>query len=143
MTLDEKKNALETRATGSKVNGRIMAAITARRKGSSLSCAEAFDIARSLDVERRDVGSTLDSMKIKIVKCQLGLFGHKEGKRVKPDSSPPEALSSVLTPFRKTGRISCSRVQEIARELNLGRPAVVNACEAFGIKITPCQLGAF
>ncbi len=143
MTLDEKKRSLKTGESDIKVDGRIMEALAARRKANTLSCAEAFDIARRLDVKKSEVGNALDMMDIKIVKCQLGLFGHKGGKRVKPGNLSPEALLNALSSFRKTGRMPCIRGHEIARELGIGRPVVVNACEALGIKITPCQLGAF
>ena len=143
MTLDDKKRSLKTQASDRKVDARIMEALAVRRKDNTLSCAEAFDIARKLDVSKIEVGNALDMMDIKIVKCQLGLFGHKDGKRVKSDSLLPEILLETLSSFRETGRMPCRRVHEIALELGIGRPVVANACEALGIKIKPCQLGAF
>ena len=143
MKSDEKRFSLKKQAAGGPVDPRITEALAARRKEGTLSCAEAFDIARNLDAPVLEVGKAMDQMEIKIVKCQLGLFGHRGGKRVKPDALPQAALPDALSPFRKTGRMPCSRAFEIARELSIGRPAVANSCEAIGIKITPCQLGAF
>ena len=143
MTLERKKNSLKKQDPDNRMDERITEALATRRKDNTLSCAEAFDIARKLDLAKIEVGKALDMMEIKIVKCQLGLFGHKSGKRIKPGSLPSDALLDALYPFRETGRMPCSRVHEIARELNIGRPTVANACESFGIKITPCQLGAF
>ena len=143
MTLERKKNDLNKWDSDRRVDERITEALATRQKDNTLSCAEAFDIARKLDVSKAEVGKALDIMNIKIVKCQLGLFGHKSGKRTKPDSSPPGALLEALSPFRETGRMPCSHAHEIARRLNIGRPAVANACEALWIKIKPCQLGAF
>lgn len=142
MTL-EKKNLSTKQAFDDPVDERITVALAARRKDGALSCAEAFDIARKLDVATLEVGRAMDQMEIKINKCRLGLFGHKGGKRVKPDDHPSAPLLCALSPFQKIGRMSCSRAYEIARELKTGRPTVANACEALGIKITPCQLGAF
>lgn len=143
MTLAEKKTSSNKQTFGNPVDERITEALAARRKDGALSCAEAFDIARKLDVATLDVGRAMDRMEIKINKCRLGLFGHKRGKRVKSDDLPSESLLLALSPFQKIGRMPCSRAYEIARELKAGRPAVANACEALGIKITPCQLGAF
>jgi len=143
MKSDEKRFSSKKQASDDPVDQRITEAFVARRKEGTLSCAEAFDIARKLDAPVLEVGKAMDQMEIKIVKCQLGLFGHKGGKRVKPDALPQAALLDALSLFRKAGRIPCIRVFEIARELSIGRPAVANACEGLGIKITPCQLGAF
>jgi len=143
MTLDKKEISIKAQASDGPMDGCITEAITARQKDGTLSCAEAFDIAQKLGVDKIEVGRAMDRMKVKIVKCQLGLFGHKEGKRVTPDAFPPQALLDALSLFRKEGRMPCNQAHEIARELGVGRPAVANACEAFGIKITPCQLGAF
>lgn len=39
-----------------------------------LPCAEAFRIARDLDVSLAQVGRTCDELGIKIMQCQLGCF---------------------------------------------------------------------
>ena len=39
-----------------------------------LACAEAFKIARDLDVPLADLGRTCDELGIKMMKCQLGCF---------------------------------------------------------------------
>jgi hypothetical protein len=143
MTLDEKKNSEKKQVLEGPIDSRIAEALADRRKGNTLSCAEAFDIAKKLNVPTIDVGRAMDQMEIKINKCRLGLFGHKDGKRVTPDTQVSETLREALSPFRKNRRMPCIRAYEIARDLNIGRPAVANACEALGIKVTPCQLGAF
>jgi len=40
-------------------------------------------------------------------------------------------------------KLSCAAAWEIAGSLNISRTKVASACEAMGIKIKPCQLGAF
>jgi hypothetical protein len=40
-------------------------------------------------------------------------------------------------------RISCKSAWNVATRLNLAKIDVSNACEALGIKICKCQLGAF
>ena len=41
---------------------------------SSPACAEAFKIARDLDVPLAEVGRTCDELGIKMMQCQLGCF---------------------------------------------------------------------
>ena len=46
----------------------------------TIHCAGALNIAREFNVSPRDVGETLDTLKIKIVECQLGCFGTGDKK---------------------------------------------------------------
>jgi molybdate transport system regulatory protein len=39
-----------------------------------IACADAFRIARDLDVPLADVGRTCDELGIKVMQCQLGCF---------------------------------------------------------------------
>jgi len=41
-----------------------------------LSCAVAFEIVKELDTSPEETGFTLDSLEIKIIKCQMGIFGY-------------------------------------------------------------------
>ena len=50
-------------------------------KNSELACAVAFEIAEELQVSPDAVGMTADLLNVKLVKCKLGLFGHKPQKR--------------------------------------------------------------
>ena len=53
---------LESRIKLSAVNGR-------------LSCPSAFQIAKDLNLELKEVGEAIDQLGIKVNECQLGLFG--------------------------------------------------------------------
>jgi hypothetical protein len=52
---------LETRVKASLIDGK-------------LPCAVAFQIAQELKVSPKEVGETANKLKLKVCKCQLGLF---------------------------------------------------------------------
>ena len=109
-----------------------------------MACAVAFKIAEELHAAPIDVGSALDLEEISIVKCQLGLFGYSpEKKIVRPAESVSEILQKEITAGLTDGRLPCAQAWAIAQKLHQSKLDVAAACEKLGIKIKPCQLGAF
>lgn len=109
-----------------------------------ISCAEAHSISVELNVTPADVGTAIDLLEVRIIKCQLGLFGYGKEKsipllsdRVSPDIEL--AIKSSLV----NDRLPCSTAWEIAKKFKVSRPMISAACETMKIKISPCQLGAF
>ena len=113
--------------------------------GGKLSCAEAFRIAQEMSVEPSEVGRALDLLEIRIIKCQLGLFGHEKGKRliVKPAETVPPDLEEALRAGLVNGRLPCATAWEIAKRFNLPKMDMTSACERLNLHISQCQLGAF
>ena len=109
-----------------------------------LPCAVAFDVAKELGASAAAVGQTADLMNLRLVKCQLGLFGYSpEKKIVRKAQSVDETLADALQESQENNRLPCALAWEIADRLQLRKMAVSNACEKLGIKVKPCQLGAF
>jgi len=103
-----------------------------------------FQITGELGVEPIEAGRTLDLMDISIIKCQLGLFGFTpEKKVVKPAPSVSDVMKNEIESRLSDGRLPCFAAWEIAAKLKVGKMDVAGACETLGIKIKPCQLGAF
>jgi hypothetical protein len=122
----------------------IQEAVRRHAPTGELPCAVAFQISAALGVAPAAVGQTLDLMGVRLVKCQLGLFGYSPQKRiVKP--RPPETpeLAAAIQAALEKGRLPCRAAWALAERLKLRKMAVSGACEALGIKIKPCQLGAF
>ena len=118
--------------------------IRLRIKKEALPCAVAFEISRTLGVEPHAVGLTADSMGVSLSKCQLGLFGYSPNKKIVAPRSPDnEAVSRAIFQWLVNDRLPCVAAWSIAAEFSLSKLAVANACEALGVKIKPCQLGAF
>ena len=109
-----------------------------------LACKVAFDVANRLGVLPDAVGRAVDILELRLVKCQLGLFDHPPKKRdVKPaESVAPEMKKAILTRLVNE-RLPCKTAWEIAIELGIRKTEVGAACDAMGIRIKPCQLGAF
>ena len=119
-------------------------AVRTRADKGTMACAVAFAIAERLDAAPIDVGGALDLEDISIIKCQLGLFGYTpEKKIVRPMESVPENLRKEISAGLVDGRLPCAKAWAIAEYLNMSKMDISAACEKLGIKIKPCQLGAF
>lgn len=111
---------------------------------NELSCVAAFEIAGKLNIRAKDIGEAADRLKIKIVKCQLGLFGYKPDKKtVKPAENVSAELKASINDSLESGKLSCIKAWEIATKLKIQKFSVSCACETMKIKIKECQLGAF
>lgn len=119
-------------------------AIKDKSKGGALSCALCFTIAHELQVQPRDVGHALDLMEIPITMCQLGLFGNSPiAKIVQKAESVPEDLEKAIRQMLDNGRLPCHCSWQLAQQFAVPKIKISSACEAMGIKISTCQLGAF
>lgn len=127
-----------------KTNPELVSAIKERLVDGHMPCAVAFGIAGDLNLSPEDVGFTLDILEIRIVKCQLGLYGYQPNKKiVAPAKQVYPELEEAIRKALVTDRLPCRAAWNIADRLSLGKMDVSSASEALKIKITPCQLGAF
>jgi len=124
---------------------KIAAAVRGKAQKGELGCAEAEAIGAELSVPLSEVGRTLDLMEIRISRCQLGLFGYDTpgGRAVKPAEKVAPTLEEKIRGRLADGRLPCKAAWEIAAGLSVPRMNVSSACETLGIRIRPCQLGAF
>ena len=123
---------------------RIQQAVAARAIDGKLGCTTAFSIAAELNVPPMAVGQTLDQLDCRITQCQLGLFGYSPQKKIViPEKNIDTRLKTAIEEREKGGYLTCLDVWSIAESLQLSKIMVSNACEGMGLKIKPCQLGAF
>ena len=127
-----------------KLENAIRAALT----DGELTCARAFHVAEEVGVSPRQVGLAADEMGLRLIRCQLGLFGYgpkAEGKHkiVKPMENVPAALEQAIHEAIDGKGITCAAAWEIAKRLGIPKMDVSSAAETLGVKITVCQLGAF
>ena len=136
----------------SNANSRVVNALKQKASEGEVPCAVAFKIASELGVTPEIVGQTTDLLEFRLAKCQMGLFGYKPNKRiVKPAEVVSKELEACIRQGLKNNRqflMPCKKAWEIkpckkAEKLGLRKMAVSSACEALGIKINACQLGAF
>jgi hypothetical protein len=93
------------------------------------------------------VGAAADSREIKLMACQLGLFGYETASGRHPAFGPaPSVGHDVEQRIRGAlvdGRLPCRAAWSIAAGLGIGRLEVAQAAESLKIRISECQLGAF
>ena len=138
------KKFADKHGSNAKIDSRIKDALGQRAQNNEVPCALAFKIAESLQVSPADVGKTADLLELELVKCQLGLFGYKPDKKiVKPKAAQRPDLEQTIRDSLIDGKLPCHTAWEIAGRYNLSKMAISAICEHLGIKIKPCQLGAF
>lgn len=109
-----------------------------------LACAVAFQLADELRKPPAAIGEAADLLAIRLVKCQMGLFGYTPDKKiVKAASAVDPGLEEAIRRGLENGRLPCRTAWDLAQAFKESRMGVSAACEALGIKIKPCQLGAF
>jgi len=143
MTRETRGNYSKKHSPERKVNPLIVEAVRKRAKEGKLPCAVAFEIAKELDISPDEVGFTLDSLEIKIIKCQMGIFGYNHDKPLRPLDSVPEELKDAITHALEGGRLTCRAAWDIAKRLGIGKMVVAAACEKLKVKLSSCQLGGF
>ena len=144
MTSDTQGSFADKHSTGEQPDITIKNEIQKRVKADELPCAVAFKIASDLGASPAAVGKTADLMKFRLVKCQMGLFGYTPEKKIvtpKPPAHPE--MESAAREALVNGRLPCRAAWDIADRFGMSKMSVSAACDHLGIKIKPCQLGAF
>ena len=118
--------------------------IKQRAVDGQVACAVAFKIADELNIAPAEVGKAIDLLDYKIFKCQLGLFGYQPDKKVvEPKAPESQQLEQAIREALVDKKLACRDAWSIAGRFEVSKMTVSGACEALGIKIKPCQLGAF
>ncbi len=144
MDLSKDKKFVEKHGPDAKPNSLIKNEILKRTHNNEVPCAVAFEIAKELQESADAVGMTVDLINYRLVKCQLGLFGYQPKKKiVTPQPTVTEDLKDAISEALVQGRLSCKSAWDIATRFEVHKMKVSGACEAMGVKIKHCQLGAF
>lgn len=130
--------------TGTVRRADLIKAIELQAKNQRITCMEAASISSEFGVSLQEAGKLIDEMNHRITHCQLGLFGYiPEKKIIYPEKSISSELKSLIENFSQEGKISCEKAWVISSQLKISKLSVGNACEGLGLRIKPCQLGAF
>jgi hypothetical protein len=144
MTHSDKGHYAGKHQPGGRPDEKIVAMIRLRAEDGTLACADAERISAELVTGMAEVGRALDLLEVRIGRCQLGLFGYPpDGKIVLAEEWTEPALGEMIRNRLSGGRLSCAAAWKIAVEMKIERMKVSSACESLGIRIKPCQLGAF
>ncbi len=138
------KQFSEKHGSDAKIDISIKNEISKRAKNGEIPCAVAFEIANDLGIFVGEVGITADLINIKLIQCQLGLFGYQpEKKIVKPKAKVNQDIIDAIRDRLVGGRLPCKSAWDIASRFEVPKMMISGACEAMEIKIKECQLGAF
>ena len=144
MTHRDAEDFSKKHGSGEKPNPAVADTIREAAEAGQIACARLFEIASASGVSPAEAGKAADLLKVKLAKCQLGLFGHSpERSIVKPAERVSPDLESEIRSRLVDERLPCAQAWEIAQGLKLTKMDVSCAAEALKIKIKPCQLGAF
>ena len=145
MTHQDEEHYARKHGNHAQLNQTIIDAIRKHSVGGKVSCTSAFRIVEELKIKPSEVGQSLDLLEMKIEKCQLGLFGHEQGKRliVKPAETVPPDLERALRAGLSNGRLPCATAWSIAKRFALPKMSITSACEKLNLRISQCQLGTF
>ncbi len=145
MSLDEKQIPQDFT-----VDEQLAEAIRDHLRGGKLPCAQAFVVARQFDVSPKTVGLTADVLQIHLTRCQLGLFGYGgkkgwEGGKTRFDTCeiPPGMEAAIRAAVDEEGNFACAKAWEIAAQFKKPKMYVGYLADKLGVRISPCQLGAF
>ena len=137
------------RAERLKIDNDLAKAIRGRLREGKLPCAAAISLARAKGIDPLDLGRTADSLRVRLSRCQLGLFGWP-GRAGSPESvnSPeepaPEGLDAAILDGRDaSGMLSCLGAWRIADDFGISRLRAGRAADRLGVRIRDCQLGVF
>ena len=126
------------------VGSELRKAVLKRAVNGELPCAVAFEVSKAFAISPATVGRAADLLELPLVKCQLGLFGYRPNKKIiKPVAAVAPDLQHALSEAVVDDRLSCVKAWKIADRLGIHKMKVSAACDAMGIKVKPCQLGAF
>lgn len=129
---------------GAEPDPAIAVALEKAATNKRMTCSEAHDVAHQLDVQTPEVGKTIDLLEYRIIECQMGLFGYEPDKKILVAADlVSDELRDLLQTAAADGQVSCASCWGIAGALGVEKMAVAAACERLGLKIKPCQLGAF
>ena len=122
----------------------IAASLEETAENGCLNCADAHRIAKKMNVAPEEIGIQADLAELRISRCQMGLFGYTPNKHIlDPDIHISPEADQAIEKAVVDGRISCAQCWQIATELAMSRPDMGSVCEKKGVRIKPCQLGAF
>jgi hypothetical protein len=125
---------------------RVGAAIRARlSEDGRLTCAAAFDAARTENVPPRLIGQTADALGVRLSRCQLGLFGYpgkSKGWTADEAEAPfPAGCEAALRSLG--GSPACPELWALAEAFAASRLQVGRFADRLGLKVVGCPLGAF
>ncbi|MDF1515410.1 MAG: hypothetical protein P1S60_16490 [Anaerolineae bacterium] len=115
---------------------------------NKLTCAQAHSLAGKFEVSPLVIGHSADVLSIRLVQCQLGLYGYpgKKGWDAAGVANLPEPeafITALKASVDVENGMNCLDLWHLAASHNISRMQAGYIAEKAGIRIMNCQLGAF
>ena len=138
-------NYSKKRSSGDGPGNHVTRRIESLSRNAQITCFDAHGIAEDSKTAPLEIGEAIDLLEIKVIRCQLGLFGHGGKRRniVSPANVVPNELRDRIMKDVEDNRISCKSLWDIAAERGIAKMEMTATCETLKIKICCCQLGTF
>ena len=129
---------------GTTIDPALAEALKAKAGDGRITCSAAHGIAHELAVAPEAVGVAIDMLRIKISKCQLGLFGYGP-QRVADVKAPTisQVMKEAIGVALVDNRLPCLSAWKLAEQFGVTKMELFAACEVLKIRLSACQLGTF
>ena len=125
MTHADKGKYIKKHPEGSKVDDDLKQEIVNHIKKNNITCKKAEEIAGEAGYSLEETGRAIDVLNINITKCQLGLFGYGETKKiVQPAKEITPELKESITSALKEEMLSCGAAWESTASALLGSSTI-------------------
>ena len=141
-----KKNAKDyiKKHSGKKINKKAEKIIKQKSKNEKITCDSLYVAAKEIGITSSEAGIQVDLMGLKLIECQLGLFGYlPNGKIFKKNIKFSKEIEGIIEENSKQGKITCKKCWEIAKNLKMKKLDISSIANIKNIRIKNCQFGAF
>jgi hypothetical protein len=128
------------------MNRDITQRLRAAAVGEELPCMAAFELVETEGLPAIELGRAATDAGIRIIHCQLNLFGYRAfGEKRLPITVQmvPESVAEAVREAADGDRLTCAAAWSLAGTLGLPRPMIGQVAENLGVRIVHCQLGCF
>ena len=112
--------------------------MTNLNENGELSCLKAFKVAKLIGVRPKDMAQIAKNMDIKIVNCELGVFGKLQFSQVNED-----IYNTLAKGSQENKKVDCEIAWKLAQEKGSTLKKVASSIKNSDLKVTHCQLGIF
>ena len=116
MTREQGPKFSEKHGADTMLDPTVKKKIEDKAKKQEIACAVAFQIAEELKKTPSDIGKSIDLLDIRLVKCQLGLFGYTpEKKAVKPKSPQRPEMKEAIHKAMEDHKVTDAEFNQIMK----------------------------
>ncbi|OQY02240.1 MAG: hypothetical protein B6I26_01445 [Desulfobacteraceae bacterium 4572_130] len=130
--------------SGKRINKKAEKIIKQKSKDEKITCKSLHIAAKEIGITPSDAGIQIDLMGLKLIECQLGVFGYlPNGKILKKEIKFSKQVEKIIEKNTQNGKIICKKCWEIAKNLKMKKLDISSIANIKNIKIKNCQLGAY